>query len=176
MDNFYDFLQENVERTVNLTAIEDVKEDKFIVLGSNLLAKLEKLIGRIRNFHPNMECTFIGQEKHIEFAAEKWPEWKRIQWTGSYSLGIVDELKNAGAVDNAEAFIFVSANPINLRDLNIIEIALELKKYGIKTYVYDYGMEDLYEYQDLNLLKKGLEVYVGINDFIELALENQKGE
>ncbi len=170
-DTFYDFLQEAVSGTVRLTQLQDVKEQRIIVLGNNFLAKVEKLINAIKESNPELECTFIGHESHIQFSSQKWPEYKSILWEGAYSLGIVDKLRENKALDGSQAFLFVSANPINLRDLNILEIALELEKLDICTYVYDYGMEELYKYHNVSLLKKGLEVYVGINDFIEQALE-----
>lgn len=174
MNDFYNFLQEEVENTVKLREIKDLPGGRWLILGANQLNKLNKLLTRISDAHQDFECIHVANTKQAEFINQNRPKDSVISWKNRYSLEILNTTEIKDSLDSFSAFLFVSTNPINLRDLNIIEIAQVLSKAGVGIYVFDYGMEEIYEYTNLPLFKKGLEVYVGINDFIGMALDAKK--
>lgn len=173
--DFYTFLQNAVNFNVEKVEFNVLKDKKIIILGSNLLVKLEKNLRKIFGDQVKEKVFFVGQEKHLDYVQMAFGKMcQKLIWHGNYSLDLVTALDGHVDLDKMDAFVFVSSNPINLRDINILDIAIELRKKGLDIYCFDYGLGQLYKYNNLIIIKNGLQLYSEINEFIDMVFETRE--
>lgn len=170
-DNFYNYLQEKVYESVEHISLNEFNKRNTLLLGSNVLSKFEPILNQLRTMYLDFSCVFLGHENHLAYVKQIWGEhYKTILWTGAYSKKIIEKLKEESMLGNLDSFLFLSADVINLRDLNLMELALELEKFNIETFVYDYGLQELYRYKNVQIIKSGLQLYQQINEFIDMTM------
>ena len=130
-------------------------EDKFEQIREvNQDAKLYRLIP-----------SGMKQEKDL-FADDKYITF---EWKGMYTTEIIDMLEERGIIEELECFVFGGVMPIDLRNINLLEIAEKLdKNAGIPAFCID-SESDLYYYENVRVCCRGLELYMALDEYIDVC-------
>lgn len=166
----YDELIKQIKECVVPIELKSISEKRFIILGSNMTDKLEKLIRRLVLYNKDFSCIYVGKKSQIEnMSKDLLGRISILEWNKSYGLELVKYIYSNVAL-KLNGMMFLGALDINLRDLNIMEMGNGLKEYYGKEFsVYGYiGEEEFYEYQKINKYLLGLKIYKDMNTFFSL--------
>lgn len=167
----YDIFLNEIKSCLELKNIEEVAFEKILILGSNMLDKFEDLVRKFVDINHSFDFVYVGNQAQIDsISSELKGRMNTVVWNGAYDM---DMVKHICAIDGLKCagMIFLGSMALNLRDINIMEVGVGLKKYyGEKfgIYIFDYGNVEIYKYKSLEKYILGLKIYSDMNKFFEM--------
>ena len=175
MYDMYNFIIDSIEHLsipINKTELAEMK--KVVIIGSNkdgyiqdfvhalcdkeqdiqiIVLMQENMLNKLKNIHNN-EITIICHDKY----------------SINDSIRILEEAEN----DKIDGFFFVGRNKDDMGNLNILEIADDIKKKNngeLNVYGTDFDGQ-IYLYKDISTYVKGLKLYNDLNNYIDEVVNN----
>lgn len=166
--NINDFLMNSLYINIKKIDFIDICSNKILFFGSNLLNKFDTLMCNLvennKDFH-GLIFADDYQSNHVEM---KWSNYMDIiPWKGSYDSVMLNNDMAKNFLSSNGIILYCGSNPVNYRDINIYEIGIRAKnEMGTRLCIYDYNQECLFEYNNLELLIRGMKLYTEINEYI----------
>ena len=172
--SFYmDFIQ-SLKRGFIEVDLEEFKDKKIVLLGTNLTSEFDRFIVRLGD--DGRIKKLILQKKMLIHIKNRWDgKFLLHEWNDNYSSKMIKDESMEEAFIDADYLIFFSAHHWNLRDLNIIELGMEFEeKYGGKLCCYDFSEGKLYRYKYIEQYYEGIQLYQRINNYMEKSYESSR--
>lgn len=173
---FYEDLCSTLESCVQMVSYRELRKCRnMIVIGTNVKNKFSRFYEYLLNENPTINLFFVCQKQMIEYMTGLVGTNNNFfEWNGKYSLETLNMLKDKINLNEIDSFLYFSTEPLNLKDINIIQIANELEKQNnIRVYCVD-NAKELYLCKKLDLCNIGLILYEQINSYIEIKLKQNK--
>lgn len=175
-DNFFEYLQSKIANCVKEINANDMYKCKCVlVFGSNLYQIIQNYIIELKKHSENVKVILVAQPQMCKPLKDILSEEDIIiEWNDKYSIEILNELENFVDLTQIDNIVYYTQSPIDLSDLNILEIAdrIKSKSNDLKVYSFDRSMS-AYGYCNLKFYIRGLKLYNEINEFIDEALDIQ---
>lgn len=172
----YDDLCGMIEKCAVPVSYEVFKHrKKLLVIAISEEVRLQNSIKKVLEYNSSIELIIVAQMGLKKVLDGIYGDrYQVIGWSGKYTTDLIDKVKNEADISGIDGFLYFTQHPVNLRDNNFINIALELQKAkDIHVYSDTVGYE-LYEYHNLPLYSQGINVYTEINRLIHLAYESKE--
>lgn len=170
---FYEDLCATLEACVEIVNYQDLRKCRnMIIVGTNVKTKFCRFYEHLQEENPAINLNFVCQKQMINYITTLiGTHNKLVEWNGNYSLDTLGMLEKKINLNEIDSFLYFSTEPLNLKDINIMQIADKLEKqYNTRIYCVDHAME-LYLCKNLDLCHTGLKLYELINNYIELKLK-----
>lgn len=166
----YDLLVETINKCIKKITIQEIAGQKLVILGSNMTQNLQRMLELCKKHCNDFTYVYVGQKRQIENLDEHLrSRLELVLWNSKYDLTVIDELEEKGLLNSCSGVIFLGTSEQNLRDKNILEIqAMLSKRIGSCCYMYNYNLEEVYEYENIDLYLAGITAYHSMNHFFEL--------
>ena len=166
----YNLLIETIDRCLGKVSIQEIASQKLMILGSNITHVLIYMLKACKDYCNDFSYVYIGREEQIESLDEELREGLEfIQWDSQYNHEMVEYLIKSGVASSCEGMIFLGAAHHDLRNINIIEIQAMLnKRLGTHCYVYNFSLDEVYEFRNIDLYLAGINAFIKMNDFMEM--------
>lgn len=173
--DIYSFLVESIE---NLTTVIDINDiglmNCIVIIGANSTGKIEEFINIAKSKNPNIKIIMLMQESMKEKLNYENKNQISIICKKNYckedTTKIIEEAKS----DKIDGFFFIGKNKDDMGNINILEIADDIKKKNnseLNVYGTDFDGY-IYIYRDISTYVKGLKLYNDINNYIDEVVNN----
>lgn len=130
-------------------------------------ARFKEFMENLRIVNPEAKIIIVVQDYVFEaFQQQYGTNNQIIKWHGKYTEKLLDEVAHITDIQLIDGFVFFSDMEGNLRDSNFLNLALKMPS-KMRVVNWTIGNE-LFEYKNIPLYLKTIEVYSNINELIEL--------
>lgn len=176
MKNLYDELLKSIKGCVRAVPFQKLAGCKHIIaIAINEEGIIKEFLCRLSALSDTVEIVFIAQPKMAKIL-RTIPDKNIyvVEWQGTYTNEVATVVRNQLGSAGWDGFLYFCDQPVNLRNMNILNLAETLKvrkDYSI------YGIDiegTLYEYQNIALYNRGIHLYEEVNTFVSMCNESEK--
>ena len=176
MKNLYDELLKSIKGCVRAVPFQKLADCKHIIaIAVNEEGIIKEFLCRIFALSDTIEIVFIAQPKAAKILRTITDKnIYVVEWQGTYTNEVTEVVNNQLGASEWDGFLYFCDQPINLRNMNILNIA-EAFKVRKDYSIYGVDIEGtLYEYQNIALYNRGIHLYEEVNTFISMCSESEK--
>lgn len=169
----YDQLINIAQKCVNKITYSQLRRNKNMAVISVIdETRFKNFVDGLLECNSDINLIIVAQDYMENAFRETYGrQFCVIGWHGRYTAKLIDRISEETGNSGIDSFAFFSEIPINLRDSNYIEIARKLKENSdVNVYSVTVGNE-LYEYKNILLYQKSLQLYQDINEVMDLYFE-----
>lgn len=173
MKNLYDELLKSIKGCVKAVPFQKLADCKRIAaIAVNEEGIIKEFLHRLFAISETIEIAFIAQPKMAEILRTITSKNVYVvEWQGTYTNEVTEAVRNQLGVSEWDGFLYFCDQPINLRNMNILNLA-EAFKVRKDYSIYGIDIEGtLYEYQNIILYNRGIHLYEEVNTFVSMCSE-----
>lgn len=172
-DAFYDFLLKSLVDTVQVANEQELVEHNILVLGTNHITELEQMTNNLSTQGHDFTNDYYITKKMVDSSKKLiFENMNVIISDKAYGKPLLEDLSVCDAINKIDAILYFGNSPINLRDVNILELCNSIReKKNISVFCYDVGVNSLYSVCNPERLCEGLMLYIDINKYISRVSE-----
>ena len=165
----YETFMSTIKACINPASYEELAAQKHILLiAINEEGLIRNFFERINACGAEAEITLIAQPKMVSVLNPYVGSRTDIlEWKGPYTADVVDQV-HSKASRQIDAFVFFSGQKLDIRNLNLLEIADRFWERP-KAFCID-SDDEVYRYDKVDLLLQAIKRYFEMDKYISQSL------
>lgn len=140
---------------------------QFLIISVIEEARVKAFVDAVLDLNPSAQMVIVAQDYVAEGFKKNFDKKATIvSWKGAYSNDTLEAVYKQTDIKDFDAFVFFSDMPINLRDINLLELSEFMTCKGNVAVLSCTIGNEVYEYSNVGLYTQALKTYDEINKLI----------
>lgn len=169
-DQLFEFFHDNC---IKINHLKHPAGADVLVIAVGMKVQIQSLISYLNQGEEKPAHIYMVVQKHmIPVINDLEDEQCRfIEWQGPYTLDLISYLEDKVDLKAVRYLFYQGRQPMDLRDVNLCDILLEIKKkyengHEVNLYMQDIR-ESVYLYKTPEKIRRGMDVYQAVDAYLE---------